>query len=78
MDEMHRRISVEACLFATVVTLFVVTAWHIPDKAGVFQAGYTWPDCTWIRISAPPVPDFAGGGLLLSRLRHLQRRYNEK
>ncbi len=39
MDEMHRRLSVEACLFATSVTLFVVTAWHILDKAGVFQAG---------------------------------------
>ncbi len=40
MDEMHHRISVEACLFATAVTLFVVTAWHILDKAGVFQAGF--------------------------------------
>ena len=39
MDEMHRRLSVEACLFATGVTLFVVTVWHILDKAGIFQAG---------------------------------------
>ena len=39
MDEMHRRLSMEACLFATGVTLFVVTVWHILDKAGVFQAG---------------------------------------
>jgi hypothetical protein len=39
MDEMHRRLSVEACLFATSVTLFVVSTWHILDKAGVFQAG---------------------------------------
>ena len=39
MDEMHRRLSVEACLFATGVTLFVVTAWHILDKTGVFQTG---------------------------------------
>jgi hypothetical protein len=29
----------EACLFALVVTLFVVSTWHILDKAGVFQAG---------------------------------------
>src|ERR1022692_3176317 len=28
MDEMHRRLSMEACLFATGVTLFVVTIWH--------------------------------------------------
>ena len=39
MDEMHRRLTVEACLFGTVVTLFVVTAWHLLDQAGVFQAG---------------------------------------
>lgn len=39
MDEMHRRISLEACLFATVVTLFVVTTWHLLDKAGFFQTG---------------------------------------
>jgi len=39
MDEMHRRLSVEACLFATAVTLFVVATWHILDQAGVFQAG---------------------------------------
>ena len=39
MDEMHRRLSVEAGLFATGVTLLVVTLWHILDKAGVFQAG---------------------------------------
>ncbi len=39
MDELHRRISLEACLFATVVTLFVVTAWHLLDQAGFFQPG---------------------------------------
>jgi len=39
MDEMHRRITLEACLFATSATLFVVTAWHLLDKSGVFQAG---------------------------------------
>lgn len=40
MDEMHRRLSMEACLFATGVTLFVVTIWHVLDKTGVFHAGY--------------------------------------
>ncbi len=39
MDEMHRRMTLEACLFATVVTLFVVTAWHLLDQAGFFQPG---------------------------------------
>ena len=38
MDELHRRLTLEACLFATVVTLFIVTAWHLLDQAGFFQA----------------------------------------
>ncbi len=40
MDEMHRRMTLAACLFATVVTLFVVTAWHLLDQAGFFQADF--------------------------------------
>jgi len=43
MDELHRRLTLEACLFATVVTLFIVTAWHLLDKAGFFQA-YFMPE----------------------------------
>ena len=38
MDELHRRVSLEACLFAAVWTLFIVTGWHVLDAAGVFQA----------------------------------------
>jgi len=38
MDEMHRRLTFDACLFATVVTLFVVTAWHLLDQTGIFPA----------------------------------------
>jgi hypothetical protein len=38
MDELHRRLTLEACLFGTVVTLFVVTTWHLLDQAGFFQA----------------------------------------
>jgi len=40
MDEMHRQLSVEAGLFATTMTLFVVTIWHVLDKTGAFQAGF--------------------------------------
>lgn len=36
MDEMHRRLTLEACLFATVATLFIVTAWHLLDQTGIF------------------------------------------
>lgn len=42
MDELHRRITVAACLFAAVATLFVVTTLHLLTIAGVlpekFQA----------------------------------------
>ena len=43
MDELHRRLTLEACLFATIVTLFVVTTWHLLDQAGFFQA-YFMPE----------------------------------
>jgi hypothetical protein len=38
MDELHRRLTVEVCLFSTTVTLFLFTALHPLAKAGVFQA----------------------------------------
>jgi hypothetical protein len=38
MDELHRRMTVEVCLFATTATLFLFTALHPLAKAGVFQA----------------------------------------
>jgi hypothetical protein len=31
-------LTLETCLFATVVTLFIVTAWHLLDQAGFFEA----------------------------------------
>jgi hypothetical protein len=37
MDELHRRITLAACLFATIATLFVVTALHLLVVAGVFS-----------------------------------------
>ena len=40
MDELHRRITVAACLFATIGTLFVVAALHLLVVAGVFSAKF--------------------------------------
>jgi hypothetical protein len=37
MDELHRRITLAACLFATIATLFVITAFHLLVVAGVFS-----------------------------------------
>jgi hypothetical protein len=38
MDELHRNITLVACLFAAIATLFVVTALHLLVVAGVFSA----------------------------------------
>jgi hypothetical protein len=38
MDELHRRITLEACLFATTWTLFVIAAWQRFKHAGILEA----------------------------------------
>jgi hypothetical protein len=38
MDELHRRITLEACLFATSGALFVITAWQRLLLEGILQA----------------------------------------
>lgn len=38
MDEMHRRITLAAVLFAVSATFFFVMLWHRLDKAGLFEA----------------------------------------
>ena len=43
MDELHRRITLEASLFAVIGTLLVVTAWHRLDKSGVLEAIFKPP-----------------------------------
>lgn len=40
MDELHRRTTVAACLFAAVATLFVVTALHLLSIAGVLASKF--------------------------------------
>ena len=40
MDELHRRITQAASVFATTTTLFIVTALHLLVVAGVFPAGF--------------------------------------
>jgi hypothetical protein len=58
MDELHRRITVEACLFATTATLFLFTALHPLGKAGLLEAlahqvGLdlrTWWGTSWLLV----------------------------
>lgn len=38
MDELHRRIALEAFLFATVAYLFLTAAWFLLNNAGVWDA----------------------------------------
>jgi hypothetical protein len=38
MDELHRRLTLEACLFATVCTLFIITAGSRLKQTGVLDA----------------------------------------
>src|SRR5688572_1068593 len=38
MDELHRRIALEAFLFATVTYLFLTAAWFLLNQAGVWDA----------------------------------------
>jgi hypothetical protein len=38
MDELHRRITLEAWLFAAIATLYFLSIWHLLDLAGVSAA----------------------------------------
>ena len=38
MDELHRRIALEAFLFATVTYLFLTAAWFLLNHAGIWAA----------------------------------------
>ena len=38
MDELHRRLTLEAGLFGTGATLLVVTIWHLLEQTGLFEA----------------------------------------
>lgn len=40
MDELHRRTTLAACLFATSATIFVITALHLLVVAGVFSVKF--------------------------------------
>lgn len=54
MDELHRRITTSAILFAVSATFFIMMLWHRLDHAGLFNAifpksrvpGASWDICT--------------------------------
>jgi hypothetical protein len=75
MDELHRRMTVEVCLFATTATLFVFTALHPLVKFDVFEASgnrdswlawlmdwHSWLLTSWLLICF-----YMLGGMILRR-----------
>jgi hypothetical protein len=44
MDELHRRITLEACLFAITGTFFVITAWQHLKHEGILKAVFRSSD----------------------------------
>jgi len=58
MDELHRRITVEACLFATTATLFLFTALHPLGRDGIVEGLarrtgvdlHTWWGASWLLV----------------------------
>lgn len=57
MDELHRRMTVEVCLFATTATLFFFAALRPLANAGIFQPFenlgidlHTWWGVSWLLI----------------------------
>jgi uncharacterized protein YacL len=49
MDELHRRITLAAVLFATSAAFFVVILWHRLNEAGLFSAAFPGgrPNASW-------------------------------
>lgn len=75
MDELHRRLTVEVCLFATTATLFVFTALHPLVKFGVIEAnghGDSWLVWlmdwhSWLLTSWLLICFYLLGGMILRR-----------
>jgi len=75
MDELHRRMTVEVCLFATTATLFVFTALHPLVKFGVLEAsgsGDSWLAWlmdwhSWLLTSWLLICFYMLGGMILRR-----------
>jgi hypothetical protein len=55
MDELHRRITLEAWLFAAIATLFFVSIWPLLDGAGVSAAVL---QATYVHLEVLDKPNF--------------------
>ena len=66
MDELQRRIQLEACLFATTGTIFVVTAINLLDMAGVLQATRIQNGLGWEGMFATVIAFAVLGNLIIN------------
>jgi hypothetical protein len=67
MDELQRRIQVEACLFATTGTIFLATAFNLLGMAGVLQATRIQNGVGWEGMFASVVAFFVLGNFVVNR-----------
>jgi hypothetical protein len=67
MDELQRRIQLEACLFATTGTIFVATAFNLLAMAGVLQASRIQNGLGWEGMFATVIACFVLGNLIINR-----------
>ena len=67
MDELQRRIQLEACLFATTGTIFVATAFNLLGMAGVLQATRIQNGLGWEGMFATVIGLFVLGNFIVNR-----------
>jgi hypothetical protein len=67
MDELQRRIQLEACLFATTATVFVVTALSLLHGTGVLQSVRLQYGLGWEGTFAAIIGFYVLGNMLVNR-----------
>jgi hypothetical protein len=67
MDELQRRIQLEACLFATTATVFVVTALSLLHGTGVLQSVRLQNGLGWEGTFAAIIGFYVLGNMLVNR-----------
>jgi hypothetical protein len=67
MDELQRRIQLEACLFATTGAVFVAAGFNLLSMAGVLQAARLQNGLGWEGMFATVIAFFVLGNLIINR-----------
>jgi hypothetical protein len=67
MDELQRRIQLEACLFSTTATVFLVTALSLLQGTGVLQSVRLQNGLGWEGTFAAIIVFYILGGMAVNR-----------